>query len=430
MIKVFFLHGNPGHLSDWDILIEHLPKNIEIHKMDTYSEKWVSDIQSSHEKVVVVAHSWGCYRFFEQVKKIEKKIERVFLINPYIVQEKPLGLIARIVLSIPGLGDKIVKSNHEKSYVEFVEKMISPQKTNDHPYYAKKLKLLSDVQNWKLAIEGKVHQQCNPANETSNVLGFAYFGSKDLSLTESIQKESLKNHQYVQIRQIEQAGHGILWSHPELIAHDMNQTLQKIGYQASSSVKNNVINFLEKHVVEHGDKIALKWTNSEALNNWTGDHNEFIKHDQINFRDLENKIAQFAQGLLKIGIEKGDRVIIFLPMSVDMYISMFAVQRIGAIAVFLDSWARSHHLGASAECVQPKAMISFDMAFKLVDQVPEFNSMPIRILYGPADESTDKSTHKYPNIFQKERSSIAAVESEFTGLITFTTGSTDRKSVV
>lgn len=430
MIKVFFLHGNPGHPSDWDILIEHLPKNIEIHKVDTYSEKWVSDIQSSPEKVVVVAHSWGCYRFFEQVKKIEKKIERVFLINPYIVQEKPMGLIARIVLSIPVLGDKIIRSNHEKSYVEFVEKMISPQQIIDHPYYAKKLTLLSDVQNWKLAIEGKVHQQSNPANEASNVLGFAYFGSNDLSLTESIQKESLKNHQYIQIRQINLAGHAILWSHPEVITHDMNQTLQKIGYQAGSSVKNNVINFLEKHVVEHGDKIALKWANSEALKNWTGDHNEFIKHDQINFRDLENKIAQFAQGLLKIGIEKGDRVIIFLPMSVDMYIAMFAVQRIGAIAVFLDSWARSHHLGASAECVQPKAMISFDMAFKLVDQVAEFKSMPIRILYGatlnPTDIASDKSTHKYAEIFQIERSPIAAVESEFTGLITFTTGSTGK----
>jgi acyl-coenzyme A synthetase/AMP-(fatty) acid ligase len=65
-------------------------------------------------------------------------------------------------------------------------------------------------------------------------------------------------------------------------------------------------------------------------------------------------------------------------------------------------------------------MISFQQAFALVDQVPQFKTMPIRILYGPGD----KGTHHFPDLLKAEPSSIAAVESEFTALITFTTGST------
>ncbi len=195
---------------------------------------------------------------------------------------------------------------------------------------------------------------------------------------------------------------------------------RKIGYYPGFDEKNNVINYMEKHLREFPERIALRWANAESMAKWDGSLNTPILHDEITYKNFAYRINSFARGLLDIGIQEGDRVIIFLPMSLDMYTAMFAVQRIGAIAVFLDSWARSHHLGASAECVSPKAMISFQQAFALVDQVPQFKTMPIRILYGPGDNCT----HYFPDLLKAESSPIAAVESEFTALITFTTGST------
>ncbi len=422
MSQIFFLHGNPGHTSDWDILIEHLPKDLMTRVVDTYSDEWINEILKSPHKVLVVAHSWGCYRLLSNIKKIEAKIERVFLVNPYLIQEKPLGLAAQTLLTLPFLGDTLLKSSHKKSYQSFTENMISPQSFKENPYYGKKLELLSDVESWEKAIQGKKMQQAKPITEGSNVLGYAYIGQQDKTLDHDLQNSALKKFIYVQTQEIKNAGHAILWSHPATIVKDILFSAKKIGYNPGTTTKNNVLGFMEKHTAQYGDKIALKWIAPQTLQKWDGQTLTQLSHEEITFKELDERIARFAQGLLDIGIQKGDRVIIFLPMSVDMYISMFAVQRIGAIAVFLDSWARSHHLGASAECVQPKAMISFDMAFKLVDQVPEFSTMPIRILYGPGE----KFTHKYAEVFAQKRSPIAEVESEFTALITFTTGSTGK----
>lgn len=195
-----------------------------------------------------------------------------------------------------------------------------------------------------------------------------------------------------------------------------------IGYFPGSVETNNVITYMEQHLKDFPERIALKWVARNSVSEWNGDFKTPLPHASITYRDFATRINSFARGLLDIGLQKGDRVIIFLPMSLDMYTAMFAVQRIGAIAVFLDSWARSHHLGASAECVDPKAMISFKQAFDLVDQVPEFKSMPIRIMYGPGDNCT----HRFDQLLKAEASPVVPVESEFTALITFTTGSTGK----
>lgn len=422
MTKVYFIHGNPGHQSDGEILKKHLSENVDFIPVDSYSDAWVQEIKNAKDKVIIVAHSWGCYRALSFMPEIENNIERVFLINPYLKPESELGAAAKVLLSIPGVSNMLIKSSHEKSYEDFLLKMIAPQNISDNQYYAEKNKLLADPESWFKAVQGKKIQQSHPLTKKSDVLGFAYFGLKDKSMDTDLQKHELKNFRYIKSRLVSDAGHGLLWSHPEVIAEDINIIVDKIGYFKKESIENNVIGFIERHVKENPEGIALKWVTGANLKQWSGNPTEGIVHDQISFKDFEEKISKFAHGLLSIGIKKGDRVIIFLPMSLEMYVAMFATQKIGAIAVFLDSWARSHHLGASAECVQPKAMISFDMAFQLVDQVPEFSSMPIRILYGPGE----KMTHRFNDIYSNQRSAIAAVESETTALITFTTGSTGK----
>ncbi len=423
MTKVFFLHGNPGHPSDWETLISKLPKEAEVRLVDSYGSDWIEEIQRSKDKVLVVAHSWGCYRLLSNLDRLANKIERIFLINPYLRSESQVSPLQKVILKTPLLGRVLIDLNHQKSYQNFLATMIHPQNVSDSPVFIKKQEILSDKASWHQALKGRQMQQSAPLQkQTQSVLGYAYFGTEDKIQNNSLQKAELNNYLYIQVREFKNAGHGLLWSHADQIAKDIAGYINRIGYNPKASALNNVISFIEKHVEEHGEKVALKWIDSQSLKNWDGRHQTSIPHQSITFRELEDRIARFAQGLLDIGIQQGDRVIIFLPMSVDMYISMFAVQRIGAIAVFLDSWARSHHLGASAECVQPKAMISFQAAFQLVDQVPEFKSMPIRIMYGPGEGGT----HKYHELFPQKRSELAAVESEFTALITFTTGSTGK----
>lgn len=196
----------------------------------------------------------------------------------------------------------------------------------------------------------------------------------------------------------------------------------RFGYMDGETVNNNVLCFMERHVDRFPQRTALRWSEKEHIKGFDGKHQTDLPTQQVSYDQLNDLIARTAGGLLDLGLRKGDRVILFLPMGLSMYTAMFAIMRIGAIAVFLDSWARRNHLGASGDCVTPKAMISHKGAFELVATIPVFNSMEHRILAGPGFDGTFSA--KLEELHQcTTRAPIAAVESETTALITFTTGS-------
>jgi acyl-CoA synthetase (AMP-forming)/AMP-acid ligase II len=199
--------------------------------------------------------------------------------------------------------------------------------------------------------------------------------------------------------------------------------MTEIGYYPGKSARNNVLTYMQQHLERYPDRVALSWVPWDAARAFAGDLAVTMPHQHVTYGQFAQFIENAAAGLTRLGIGHGDRVIIFLPMGVGMYAAMFAVQRIGAIAVFLDSWARSAHLGASADCVHPKAMISHRAAFELVDQVPEFADMKLRIIGGATgDARFDARLEEL--IMTPGKAPIAEVTSEETALITFTTGST------
>ncbi len=199
----------------------------------------------------------------------------------------------------------------------------------------------------------------------------------------------------------------------------------RIGYQSGESVLNNVITYMEQHLKDFPERLALSWADAKALSSWDGNPRDKLQHHSVNYHNFAILISRTAQGLLELGVKKGDRIIIFLPMGLGMYAAMFAVQRIGAIAVFLDSWARAHHLGATAECVQAVGMISHQAAFDLIQNIPEFKSLKYRILAGPGpQEHYDATLEKLMGT--PREAPIAPVQSETTALITFTTGSSGK----
>ena len=51
---------------------------------------------------------------------------------------------------------------------------------------------------------------------------------------------------------------------------------------------------------------------------------------KVTYRELHRKVCQFANGLRALGIQKGDRVVIYMPMSVEGVVAMQACARIGA----------------------------------------------------------------------------------------------------
>lgn len=424
MNKIIALHGNPGHPQDWDLLARHLS---EITTVDAYADDWIDLVKKGSDKKILVGHSWGAYRILKTLPQISQYVEKVILLAPYVKVERPLPGFAATLLRTPWIGKKLIQSSHQKSKDSFINELIHPFKIEGLAYYQELHQKIQDLQIWERTAFNKVKMQDNPwtVADICDTPIYVYYGGQDKISNESLQNEVLKQYPKAHFKTYRDMGHGLIWSHAAEIAREIQTptaTESKIGYFPETDIRNNCIGYLEKHLREHPDRVALRWARRESLKDWDGSPHTAIQHDEITYKNFAHRIRSFARGLQDIGIRKGDRVIIFLPMSLDMYTAMFAVQRIGAIAVFLDSWARSHHLGASAECVGPKAMISFKMAFDLVDQVPEFSSMPIRVLYG----SGDKCTHRFEELLKKDEAEICPVESEFTALITFTTGSTGK----
>lgn len=201
----------------------------------------------------------------------------------------------------------------------------------------------------------------------------------------------------------------------------MTETI-RVGHQPGRSPWNNIIAYIEAHRRDCPQRVALRWVEASDLARWDGRWDRPLPHREITYAELAAGIDRVAAGLRAAGLAAGDRVILFLPMGVPMYTAMFAVQKLGAIAVFLDLWARRNHLAASAACVQPKAMISHKAAFDLVRPMPEFGSVAIRILAGEGWD--DSYTARLEDLARREGAvEMVAVAPDDTALVTFTTGS-------
>ena len=59
--------------------------------------------------------------------------------------------------------------------------------------------------------------------------------------------------------------------------------------------------------------------------------NELNERRQITYRDLKTEVCRFANALKRKGVGIGDRVAIYLPVTIELVIAMLACARIGAI---------------------------------------------------------------------------------------------------
>ena len=81
---------------------------------------------------------------------------------------------------------------------------------------------------------------------------------------------------------------------------------------------NASYNCLERHLKTQPDKVAIVFEADDG------------KVTKITYKALYHEVCKFANGLKKLGINTGDRVIVYMPMSIQAVIAMQALARIGA----------------------------------------------------------------------------------------------------
>jgi acetyl-CoA synthetase len=89
----------------------------------------------------------------------------------------------------------------------------------------------------------------------------------------------------------------------------------------ADGVLNASVNCLDRHLDAHGDKTALIFERDDPA----------LVAEHISYRHLHARVCRLGNALRNLGVRKGDRVTIYLPMIPDAVVAMLACARIGAI---------------------------------------------------------------------------------------------------
>lgn len=141
----------------------------------------------------------------------------------------------------------------------------------------------------------------------------------------------------------------------------------------------------------------------------------------ISFAELERAAGQTAALLEEQGLQAGDGVLVFQPMSGELYVILSALFRLGAVAMFLDPGAGREHMERCCEIYPPKAIIASPRALLLLWVSPGLRRIPRRYVCGqffPGAVSLRRAKRFMP------LTRIAPAPDAMPALVTFTSGST------
>jgi len=108
---------------------------------------------------------------------------------------------------------------------------------------------------------------------------------------------------------------------------------------------------------------------------------------RFTYRELLDLVARFAGGLQRMGVNRGDTVVIYMPMIPQAVIAMLACARIGAIHSVVFGGFAPHELAMRIDDSHPKAIISASHGVEFEKIIP----------YKPlVDRAIEEATHKPP----------------------------------
>ncbi|WP_193059811.1 propionyl-CoA synthetase [Halomonas sp. 3A7M] len=115
---------------------------------------------------------------------------------------------------------------------------------------------------------------------------------------------------------------------------------------------------IDYHVEQgRGDQPAILWDSPVTQSKQT-----------ITYQALRDRVAQFAGGLARLGVTKGDRVVIYMPMVPEALIAMYACARLGAVHSVVFGGFAPHELAVRIEDAEPKVVIAASCGIE-VDKV-------------------------------------------------------------
>jgi len=143
----------------------------------------------------------------------------------------------------------------------------------------------------------------------------------------------------------------------------------------------------------------------------------------ISFGALWERVDRTSAGLRRLGLEAGDRAIVMIPMSIDLYVALLAVLKMGAVAVFVDPWIGPRQIASFAAFAEPRAWLGIPKSHVLRLFSKRLRAIPLAVTTGRRLGPLPARATLAELEAERGDGEIAAVASDASALVTFTSGS-------
>ncbi|MBF0444533.1 MAG: propionate--CoA ligase [Magnetococcales bacterium] len=112
-------------------------------------------------------------------------------------------------------------------------------------------------------------------------------------------------------------------------------------------------NAVDRHLADRGGQNAIIWVSTEE-----------DKEVSITYEDLHKQVNEAAAVYQNLGVQKGDRILIYMPMIPQAVVAMLACVRIGAIHSVVFGGFAAHALASRIDDATPKVVVTADAGMR------------------------------------------------------------------
>jgi acetyl-CoA synthetase len=158
-----------------------------------------------------------------------------------------------------------------------------------------------------------------------------------------------------------QARERLTWSKPFTEVKDTSFDAKDLHVRWFADGELNVsVNCLDRHLAKRPDQTAILWEPDDP--NGTP--------RLLSYRELHERVCKFANALKRLGVKKGDRVTIYMPMIPHTAVAMLACARIGAIHSVVFGGFSPEALKGRIEDCESRVVITADEGVRGGKKIP------------------------------------------------------------
>ncbi|NCN26597.1 hypothetical protein GW915_03395 [bacterium] len=218
MRKLYVVLGSP-QCADFDL--EELRKEF---KESEFSFEIVAHedvekcLKAATEADLFLAYSMGVFFVLKEMEHLRERRLKILLLSPFVVQERPLSLVARLLMGVNFIKQTLLTKGARKMAIDFVNSCTFNSDKWERREEA--ISSYSDVKKWDMAIDSKLKQQMSSSLQpiSGRHQAMVLLGREDRAMNVQMQLQALERVLNFDIAYVPSAGHALLWTHSKQVA--------------------------------------------------------------------------------------------------------------------------------------------------------------------------------------------------------------------